>query len=410
MCGVDSRDGKEKCGLNICCSYYGWCGTNSTHCGDRDEEGHPTPCQKDFGKCEVVPSPSCGQGSGSASNGRHVAYYQGWNTRQRQCNRIWPESINTTGLTHLNFAFASIDPKTFEITPMHQEDVNLYPRFTALKSGGLQTWIAVGGWEFSDPGPTRNTWSNMVSTQGNRAKFAASAVRFMDRYGFQGLDLDWEYPGTKERGGNENHDTENQISLVVELRNAFGNKYGLSSILAPDFWYLRKMDPRAMMDQVDFFNFMGYDLHGAWDAGIGTIGAKIRPHTDIREIDQGLTPLWFNGVDPKKVNLGMALYGRGYTSKSNCLQFGCEFSGPNAKSNCTNFDGFMSNYEIRQLIKRKGLRPELMKDAMVKQIAWDDQWVGYDDEETYAMKIGFANDRCLGGTMVWAIDYDSGRG
>ena len=47
---------------------------------------------------------------------------------------------------------------------------------------------------------------------------------------------------------------------------------------------------------------------------------------------------------------------------------------------------------------------------MVKQITWDDQWIGYDDVDTIAKKMAFANDRCLGGTMVWSIDFDSGAG
>jgi hypothetical protein len=120
--------------------------------------------------------------------------------------------------------------------------------------------------------------------------------------------------------------------------------------------------------------------------------------------------LWFDALDPKKVNFGMALYGRGYTAaKTDCLQMNCDFTGTSSPGNCTKFGGFLSNYEIDRLIKEKNLKPELMKDAAVKQIAWDNQWIGYDDEETRGMKMAYANDRCLGGTFYWAIDYDSGK-
>lgn len=275
MCGVDSDGGNKKCPLNLCCSYYGWCGTNSTHCGDTDQEGNKTPCQKDFGKCEVVPPPKCEKEAGSATHGRHIAYYQSWNTRTRLCNRIRPRHINATGLSHLNFAFASVDPRTFRIQPMHPDDVDLYREFTALKTDKLETWIAVGGWEFSDPGPTRTTWSDMVSSRENRAEFIDSTVKFMDEYGFQGLDIDWEYPAAKERGGKE-VDTDNQVALVKELHAAFGDRFGLSSILAPDFWYLRGMDPKAMEEHVNWFNFMGYDLHGPWDGDISVSTVFLR--------------------------------------------------------------------------------------------------------------------------------------
>jgi chitinase len=49
------------------------------------------------------------------------------------------------------------------------------------------------GWSFNDPGPTQMAYTNMVSNAGNRAKFIQSLIRFMDKYGFQGADIDWEY-------------------------------------------------------------------------------------------------------------------------------------------------------------------------------------------------------------------------
>jgi hypothetical protein len=47
---------------------------------------------------------------------------------------------------------------------------------------------------------------------------------------------------------------------------------------------------------------------------------------------------------------------------------------------------------------------------MVKQISWDDQWIGYDDADTIDGKVAFANEQCLGGTMIWSVDFDSGAG
>lgn len=44
---------------------------------------------------------------------------------------------------------------------------------------------------------------------------------------------------------------------------------------------------------------------------------------------------------------------------------------------------------------------------MIKELKWDDQWIGYDDEETINMKLGVANDLCLGGSMVWSVDFDA---
>lgn len=99
------------------------------------------------------------------------------------------------------------------------------------------------------------------------------------------------------------------------MRDAFGQKYGLSSTLAPDYWYLQRMDVKGMEPYVDFFGFMAYDLHGFWNANGKTLESTtgIRHQTDIRDIQKKTLPLWFSKLNPSKVNLGLAYYGRGYT-------------------------------------------------------------------------------------------------
>lgn len=168
-------------------------------------------------------------------------------------------------------------------------------------------------------------------------------------------------------------------------------------------------------------------LDGPWDSE-NALGSRIRPHTDIREIDNGLTPLWYDGVDPKKIVLGLAYYGRTYTAASaDCAIMGCTFSGPGKAYGCTNFGGVLSNMgmiiwhcgcadkilivqtEIRRIIKETGAKPTLLSGAMVKELVWDKtQWVGYDDEETIALKTDFAKKRFVWWSNVFTCYADSG--
>ena len=76
---------------------------------------------------------------------------------------------------------------------MDSQSGSLYSRFTGLKGNnpGLQTWISIGGWSFTDPGPTRDAFSNMASSAANRKVFIDNAIHFMDSYSFDGVDLDW---------------------------------------------------------------------------------------------------------------------------------------------------------------------------------------------------------------------------
>lgn len=58
---------------------------------------------------------------------------------------------------------------------------------------------------------------------------------------------------------------------------------------------------------------MAYDLHGAFDSTVKTLTSTVRGQADIREITNDTLPLWYAGLDPKKINFGVAWYGRGYT-------------------------------------------------------------------------------------------------
>jgi GH18 family chitinase len=113
-------------------------------------------------------------------------------------------------LTHVNFAFAYIEPDTFKITTMDSATPASLFTETAdvhtLKSGSenLEVFVSIGGWTFSDNDTsTQPVFSNIASSAANSQKFADNLVSFMKQYGFDGVDLDWEYPGAPDRGGKE---------------------------------------------------------------------------------------------------------------------------------------------------------------------------------------------------------------
>ncbi|KAF2732666.1 glycoside hydrolase, partial [Polyplosphaeria fusca] len=393
-CG--SANNNNKCPLNVCCSSSGNCGTDQDSCG--------SGCREDFGRCGTFSPKSCGMISGTATNGRSVGVFDGWNINWRKCNVVHPKDLNTTGLTHLLWAYASIDPTKYTLVPSNESDTKFYKEFTDRKSKDLQTWISVGGWHFSDEGPTRKTWSEMAADY--RSTFVDSAVKFMDKHGFQGLDLDWQFPGASDRGGTD-QDISNHIRLAVDLRNAFGTKYGLSIVLPSDWNFLQHFDPKALEAQVDFFNIMMYDFHGAWE----TWDNHMLPHNDLREVNIRLMPLFFNNVSPKKINLGLSYHGQGYTVKDkSCSHIGCAFSGPSKPGRCTDYEGMLSNWEINEIIHNNTLTPGFVDESQVRSLQWDDQLVFYDDDETYLKKKVFANDRCLGGLYISSLDLDPANG
>jgi chitinase len=108
-------------------------------------------------------------------------------------------------LTHLNFAFAYVDPATFNVVTMDPDTpASLFVDAANAKiiNPKLQVWLSIGGWTFSDNGTsTQPVLGNIARSAANRQTFANNLVKFMLAYGFDGVDIDWEYPGAPDRGG-----------------------------------------------------------------------------------------------------------------------------------------------------------------------------------------------------------------
>jgi chitinase len=349
-------------------------------------------CQSQFGSCSVPASPSCDSSAKSATNGRRVGYYQASQAWGRACDQMSPNQINTTGLTHLILAFAQFD-SGFHVIPANNQDETYYSSFTSLQSSSLETWISIGGGGFST-----STWSAMISIPANRATFTSSLQAFMQHYGFQGADIDFEFPAA------DGSDSQNLVALISDMKAAFGSDYGISLTLPADWGSIRGFDPAGMASNLDFFNYMAYDIRG-WGVQSGTSQGNVSYPADIRDVAVDMMPLWANATDPKLVNLGVPYYGRGYTLASgSCTTVGCEATGPSVAGSCTKHNtGILSLAEIEGI---QGITVTLDQAAMQKYAVWGaTQWVGYDDAETIALKAGWADSQCLGGIMFWSVDF-----
>jgi GH18 family chitinase len=161
---------------------------------------------------------------------RVVGYYEGWAAR-RPCNAFMPEQIPAGIYTHLNFAFATIDPVTFEVRPASAADTKLYKRLTTLKQidPDLKVLIAIGGWTFNDPGPTATTFSDIARSETAQKAFIKSLVSMISTYDFDGVDLDWEYPVAKDRSGRD-EDFENFPKFLANLKKGLKGTGGRDEV------------------------------------------------------------------------------------------------------------------------------------------------------------------------------------
>jgi GH18 family chitinase len=366
--------------------------TDHTQCGDKTVK-HPS-CDKDLTTLDRV-----------------VGYYESWASR-RPCNAFWPEQIPTGVYTHINFAFAAIDPVTFEVRPGDSRDLDLLMRVTQLKTldPDLKVMIALGGWTFNDPGPTQTTFSDIARSKDNQQKFFKSLISFLSTHNLDGVDLDWEYPVAADRSG-RSEDYANFPTFLANLKSALdssGGRNELSITLPASYWYLQNFDIVKLANHVDFFNIMSYDLHGKWDLGNKWTGAYLNAHTNLTEVNKALELLWRNNIDSSKVVMGLAFYARAYTlADAACVEPGCIFTSGANMGSCSREVGILLNNEIDQIVADRGLTATFYDDAAVEVLHWDNQWLSYDDAKTLELKVQYARGSCLGGVMVWAISHDT---
>lgn len=241
-CGRFADPKGKECPLNVCCSPFGFCGMTEEFCkkADDDDDDEESGCQSN---CD---QPGSGSSGGDVQQ-RIIGYYEAWN-HKKKCMGMKISDIPTGSLTHIYYSFGFIEPDSYDIIPMKGEDedisTNTITEFAGLKrkNPGLKVIMALGGWSFNNNDTIwQPVFSDIVSSKEKRSKFIGKVEDFMMEYGFDGIDIDWEYPGATDRGGKK-EDGENFTKLLKELRKAFDEYEGKEvSFTAPTSYWVSQV-------------------------------------------------------------------------------------------------------------------------------------------------------------------------
>jgi GH18 family chitinase len=299
----------------------------------------------------------------------------------------------------------------FAIEPTEVKDVTeLYPQAVALKEANpdLKLLIAIGGWTMNNPGPYRTRFTEMVATKRNRTRFVNKAINFCATHGFDGLDLDWEYPGVASRGGRDT-DKAGLVNLAKEFKTAAPDLLLAMAVAAGPFNW-KGYDLPALEPYIDFFSLMTYDFHGSWESVTGLNTPWLEP-SGSADIERALVHyIDTNGIPAEKINLGLAAYGRSWTLRNPDPLAGPGSQGSAGKRGvCTRESGYLGWREVREMIEVYGARVTIdtaAKAAYAVNLTDPSQWVSFDLPQTLYMKIQEARARGLGGLMVWEAALD----
>jgi chitinase len=317
---------------------------------------------------------------------RVVGYVASWSL---------PPAIHTQKLTHLNVAFAHIDADHRVVV----ESPAAIQTLTALKKTDpkLKILLSVGGWQAEG-------FSDAALTDSSRHAFADSAASLLRRFSLDGIDIDWEYPGTGVAGIRfRSEDKQNFTLLLRTLRQTLGNHF-LLTIAAADHELVENIELDRVTAYLDWINLMSYDFFNSLTATTGHHAGLYRAeHARPRDrnTDSAVSEYLAAGVPPQKIVLGVAFYGRGFADVA-------------ARNNGLNqpYGHFEAAHDYKDLVANF-----IGKRGFVRY--WDNRaqaaylwnptarvFISYDDPQSIAIKARYVLQHRLGGMMFWELSED----
>jgi len=346
-----------------------------------------------------------------------IGYYPSWKWRSRD-NLVSPVRIPYDKLTVINYAFFYPLPDGSLVGRDTVGDALILrgerdPRGRGYKPrtgltdvahrSGVKVMLSIGGWEDSKNFP------EVASTDAGRAQFAHSCVDQIRTYGFDGIDIDWEYPGYADHRGTP-EDKQNFTRLLRVVRDSLqsygtltGREYPLTAALPASASALTNYEMDKLAVILDQLNVMTYDFNGPWDPLSGHNAPLYAPQPDdsVRNADAAFN-LYVHtlNVPAEKVNLGVPFYGQTYTQCTSLY-------APHAGADTVHFSPQGAfYYDIVPLLNKFTRKwDDRARVPYLISTEWN-MLISYDDEESVGYKAQYVLDHNACGLIIWEITGD----
>jgi chitinase len=315
---------------------------------------------------------------------------------------LGPNDVAAGSLTRVNYAFANIEHgKIVEGFAHDRENFQVLHNLKTVNPQ-LEIVVSVGGWTWS------GAFSDMVLTAASRKTFIDSAVQFVRDHELDGLDVDWEYPGSI---GNGNvfrpEDKQNYTLFLKELRSRFdveGKRLGrhlvTSIAVGASAEFISNTEMSQVQRYLDSVNLMSYDYYeSSSDTTTGHHAPLFTNPADPKHVSADASVKLFEqaGVPAHKLILGVPFYGRAWADVGD-TNHGLYQPGKKATVWATYHDiagTFLSTGFVRYWDNIASV-PYLYNPTTR-------MFVSYEDPESIAAKCQYVLKQDLDGIMFW--DY-----
>ncbi|KAH9849684.1 glycoside hydrolase superfamily [Lenzites betulinus] len=349
-----------------------------------------------------------------ATSGTKVqaAYFTNWGIYGAN---FQPTDIDPSDLTHILYSFADVSADTGSIflTDSWADEQKHYPGdswndvgnnlygclkqlyLLKLKNRNLKVLLSIGGWTYSQAGHF-----NFVTDATKRATFVQSAVSLIENYGFDGIDIDFEYPSSDALATGF-------AALLTSLRVAFNNlqlqkgdstPYELTAAVPAGSDNYQWLHVPIMDNALTYWNLMAYDYAGSWLTWADNQANLYYGQRTNVSTDKAVKWYLANGATANKINMGIPLYGRAF---ENTNGIGSSYSGIGPGT----IEAGVYSYKALPLAGAQVI--ENMTD--VTSYSYDStkrELVSYDTPHIASIKAQYVRDKGLAGSMFWELSTD----
>jgi chitinase len=231
----------------------------------------------------------------------------------------------------------------------------------------------------------------MASQASTRANYVKNVMALVSKYGFDGLDIDWEFP-------NSASDESGLTAVIAELRQALGTTRSLSITGPPEADFGQYYDFPSLLPQIDWFGAQTYGYAGPTESSRALPDAPLYSVDGGPSVESSVAYYLGRGVPADKLLIGVVYYGRLYDGANELGEHLLSHAGNNS-------------VEYGAIVPLIGNGWTLYRDeaAGVPYLLRSDHDAGvltYDDPTSVEAKCTFAATHCLGGAVVWNLGLD----